>query len=347
MDFARRVLLAWCVVAITLTRASFDWEYEFSEQFERSPSRWPYIKNGTADMWPNCRLGTAQAPASVRLARTRHELQRIVNSWIDSNNYTITNDGVRIRLVPQDVEPAFTDPNTRRVSTLRYISVHVPSANTFGGSSADLELAFVHGVGGSRDTMSNPSAVLHVRAVAGFSDNTAYAIWINAIPTPPARDLLTGIVSSPSVAVVRSVLSVNAMFPPLNRDYVVFDGSEMRPPCREGVRHYVFQSALTVSYAQLAAIRSKLHVQPALANGWPPRAARASPSAVKKTRSVSTFDRYVQSREFVTMDAIPEYEAYTRDTIVSIIGLILGGMSALLSVIAFTIALCYPRVDAS
>jgi hypothetical protein len=55
----------------------------------------------------------------------------------------------------------------------------------------------------------------------------------------------------------------------------------------------------------------------------------------------------VQSREFVTMDAIPEYEAYTRDTIVSIIGLILGGMSALLSVIAFTIALCYPRVDAS
>ena len=343
-----------CVGAQDTARTVVNSDWDLSEEFARSPSRWAFILNETSGepMWPVCRSGTEQSPADVRQAPTTQGLRRIVNTWVDSNNFTITNDGVRIRIVPQDVDPAFVAPNTGVAATLRYITVAVPSGHRSGGSSADLELQFVHGAGsniaaalsGADDV---PTSVISVPFVAGYAEHKGIAEWVDSIPVPPARDAATGTVSAtPATATVRRALRVNSLLPPVTRDYVAYDGSEVNPPCREGVRHFVFMESQRCSFAQIASIRSKLHVAAALQSGWPPRAARASRPAMPPSSSAAqfSFGRYILPRDDTVVDAPADVEAVTMETITALVALCLSGAITLCALILLVVAWCYPRV---
>jgi carbonic anhydrase len=326
----RGVVAAALLVALTAAiNIGSDWDY--GERYRSAPSRWHRIGNGTVFDYPVCSSGQRQSP--VNLVRTMADagLKPLANAWVDSNNFTVSNDGQRLLLVPQDVAAVFTDPHTAARSMLQYISVHAPSGHTVGGAAFDAELNLVH-----VDDKGAVQAVVAVLLRAGAGHSAVMGLWIDLLQAAPTRASNADPAPAARESIHRLPLLISQMIP-LARDYVTYDGSMAYPPCTEGVTHYVFTAPMLISAAQLARVRSMIGL------GNNTRLDRNSRPPQPWRDSVRVQRAYKDNRAAFAVFIPAAVEAWTTDTILALSSAVLASVALTLAIGAFIVALCHPR----
>lgn len=207
--------------ALTAAQNNPNWTY----QGKTGPLLWGKLDPA----YEACSKGHEQSPVDIEKARLNPALKpiefhyiagpvtlvntgRTVEIHVDRGSYIVAN-GVRYNLV--DLE------------------FHHPSEHTVHKRLSDMELDLVH------RSADGKIAILAVRMneTMGFPNATLATLWEH-LPTRASQ--------SEKVA---DMVSVSGLLP-ADRSYWTYTGSELTPPCTEGVAWYVFQQEISISRSQ-------------------------------------------------------------------------------------------------
>ena len=190
-----------------------------------------------------CVRGQQQSPVDLRGAKLNKALQPIEFHYI-AGPVTLVNDG---RTVQVKVDPV----SYIVVGGARYELVgfefHHPSEHTVKSKLSDMEVDLVHR---SADGKMVILAVL-MSELRGFPNATLATLWEH-LPTARGKtEKITDMVSAAGLL-------------PADRGYWTYQGSELTPPCAEGVQWFVFEQELSISRDQYQAFASlfKLNTRP-------------------------------------------------------------------------------------
>jgi carbonic anhydrase len=177
-----------------------------------------------------CSKGHEQSPIDIRGARLNKSLEPIEFHYI-GGAVTLENTG---RGIVAQVNPG----SSITVGGVRYNLVefefHHPSEHSVKGKLSDMEVDLVH------KSDDGKMAILAVRLSEdrGNPNATLATLWQHLPETAGAREKVSDMVSAGGLL-------------PGDRGYWTYVGSEVTPPCTEGVRWFVFEEELSISRDQL------------------------------------------------------------------------------------------------
>ncbi len=220
------LLFAFLLAFTTLSAAQSgaNWSYEG----KTGPIVWGRLDPA----YHACSNGHEQSPLDIRGARLNKALQPLEFHYI-AGPMTLVNTG---RGIVARVDPG----STMTANGVRYnlveLDFHHPSEQAVKGKLSDMEVDLVH------RSDDGQMAILAVRLNQdrGFP-NALMASLIEHLPsTPGTSSKITDLVNPGGLL-------------PSDRGYWTYVGSELTPPCTEGVRWFVFESDLSMSRTQLEA----------------------------------------------------------------------------------------------
>lgn len=226
--------------------SALDWSYD--EQQLSAPSRWAFIhEEGGDDTLPFAQCGGSsgrqQAPVAVSDAVVDPSLVQLGFSWLEGSNYTLENNGKDITLTFYDVVSSIA-LKTGEEYLFKRASFHVTSGHTFGGGSRDLEIVFEHEADAASSKYQR--LFLYVTCVVSSGPNEALEALLPLLPSAPMVRGATNVNRGTEAFSISSLL-------PEGRDFVRYEGSDIRPPCSSdgGCLHFLFISPSTIGELQL------------------------------------------------------------------------------------------------
>jgi carbonic anhydrase len=203
------------------------------------PTDWTYQGKTGALVWGKirpeyqaCGKGNAQSPIDIRGARVDSDLDPIEFHYV-AGSVIISNTGQGIEV---QVNPgSYIIADDVRYNLIRY-EFHHPSEHTVHGKFTDMELDLIH------RSADNKEAVIAVRLTELRQDPNAMlaTLWEKLPQQPGKSEKITAMVNPGGLL-------------PGNRTYWTYMGSELTPPCTEGVRWFVFVNDVSISRSQLNA----------------------------------------------------------------------------------------------
>ena len=190
-----------------------------------------------------CSSGHEQSPMDIRGARLNKALKPIEFHYI-AGPMTLVNDGHTIQVK--------VDPVSYIVAGgVRYELVgfefHHPSEHTVKSNLSDMEIDLVH------RSADGKLAIVAVRLNEdrGFPNATLATLWEH-LPTAPGKS-----------AKITDMVDAAGLLP-ADRGYWTYQGSELTPPCSEGVQWFLFEQELSISRDQFRAFANlfKLNTRP-------------------------------------------------------------------------------------
>jgi carbonic anhydrase len=176
-----------------------------------------------------CSKGHEQSPINIRGARLNKNLKPLEFHYI-SGPMTLVNTGNGI--------VARVNPGSFMVAAgVRYqlveIDFHHPSEHPVKGKLDDMEADLVHrGEDGKLAIVA-----VRLNQDSGFPNATLATLWAH-LPTKPG-----------TTEKVTDMVNVGGLLPG-DPGYWTYMGSELTPPCTEGVRWFVFEQDLPISRSQ-------------------------------------------------------------------------------------------------
>ena len=177
-----------------------------------------------------CSNGHEQSPLDMRKARLNKTLQPLEFHYI-AGPVTLVNTGNGII--------ARVDPGSTMVANgvhynLVELDFHHPSEHAVKGALSDMEVDLVH----RSDDGKMAIVAVRLNQDRGFP-SALLASLIEHLPATPGKSTrITDMVNPGGLL-------------PADRGYWTYVGSELTPPCAEGVRWYVFEQDLSMSRTQL------------------------------------------------------------------------------------------------
>jgi carbonic anhydrase len=209
------------------TPATAPWSY----QGRTGPLVWYKLDRS----YSACNKGHEQSPVEIRNARLDSSLQPIEFHYIGAP-VTLTNSGNTIEVRPNP--GSYIVANGVRYN-LTGFEFHHPSEHAIGKKLFDMEIDLKHQ---SADGKAANIAVL-LSEDRGFPNATLATLWEN---------LPTRVGQSEKVA---DMVNPGGLLP-ADRGYWTYVGSELTPPCTEGVRWFVMEQPISISREQLNAFAS-------------------------------------------------------------------------------------------
>lgn len=179
-----------------------------------------------------CSKGHEQSPLDVRGARLNSSLKPLEFHYI-AGPITLMNTGNGI--------VARVDPGSTLVANgVRYnlveLDFHHPSEHAVKGKLSDMEVDLVH----RSDDGKMAIVAVRLNQDRGFPNALLASIFDHLPATPGTSTKIADMVNAGGLL-------------PVDRGYWTYVGSELTPPCSEGVRWYVFEEDLSMSRTQLDA----------------------------------------------------------------------------------------------
>ena len=179
--------------------------------------------------WQACGKGHEQSPVDLKGARLNAALKPIEFHYM-AGSVTITNTGNGIEV---QVNPgSYIVAEGVRYDLVSY-GFHHPSEHTLRGDFSDMEIDFLH------RSSDGKEAILGVRLSEkrGFPNAVMATLW-DHLPTRTGQaEKITDMINPGGLL-------------PTDRSYWTYMGSELTPPCAEGVHWYVFEQELSISRSQ-------------------------------------------------------------------------------------------------
>ena len=210
-----------------------------SAGFAQNTANWSYQGKTGPLVWGKldpayqaCSKGHEQSPVDIRNAHLDHALQPIEFHYIGAA-VKLENTG---RGIVVEVDPgSYILVDGVRYNLMRY-EFHRPSEHAVKGKLSDMEVDLIH------SSADGKMAILGVRLSEdrGHPNATVATLWQHLPATAGASEKITDMVDAAGLL-------------PADRGYWTYTGSELTPPCAEGVRWFVFENELSISRTQLRA----------------------------------------------------------------------------------------------
>ena len=177
-----------------------------------------------------CSKGHEQSPIDIRGARLNKALEPLEFHFI-AGPMTLENTGRGI--------VAHVDPGTLMMANgvsyqLTELDFHHPSEHPVRGKLSDMEVDMVF----HSDAGKTAIVAVRLNQDRGFPNAMLATLWEH-LPTKPGTS-----------AKVTDMVSAGGLLPE-DRGYWTYLGSELTPPCTEGVRWFVFEEDLSISRSQM------------------------------------------------------------------------------------------------
>lgn len=216
------LLLATSLVATAQTQA--NWSY----QGKTGPIVWGKLDPA----YRACSSGHEQSPLNIHGARINKALQPLRFHYI-AGPVTLVNTGNGI--VAQ-VSPGSTMTAGGVTYNLVELDFHHPSEHAIRGTLSDIEVDLVH----SSDDGKMAIVAVRLNQDRGFP-NALLASLFDHLPAQPGTSTKVADMINPGGLL------------PTDRGYYTYTGSELTPPCTEGVQWFVFEQDLSMSRTQFDA----------------------------------------------------------------------------------------------
>lgn len=224
MRIALTAFFFLCSAASVIAQNQTDWTY----QGRTGALVWGKIR----PEYQVCSKGRQQSPIDLKGARRDLALKPIEFHYI-AGSVTISNlgQGVEVRVNPG----SYIVADGVRYNLVSY-EFHRPSEHPLHGKFSDMEIDLIH------RSAYNKEAILAVRLSEERNDpNAILAMLWEHLPTLPGKS-----------EKVTEMVNPGGLLP-ADRTYWTYMGSELTPPCTEGVRWFVFAQELSISRGQLDA----------------------------------------------------------------------------------------------
>ena len=186
-----------------------------------------------------CSKGHQQSPLNIRGARLNKALQPIEFHYI-AGPMTLVNTG---RGIIARVDPG----SWIEAGGLRYqlveLDFHRPSEHPVKNKLSDMEVDLVH----RSDDGKEAIVAVRLNQDRGSPNALLATLWDHLPKTPDSSARVTDMVSAGGLL-------------PADRGYWTYMGSEVTPPCTEGVRWFVFEQDLSMSREQLRAFTNLIRM---------------------------------------------------------------------------------------
>ena len=179
--------------------------------------------------WQACNKGHEQSPIDLKGARLNTALKPIEFHYA-AGPVTITNTGNGIEV---QVDPgSYIVADGVRYDLVSY-EFHHPSEHTWRGKFSDMEIDLLHRSGDGKE------AIVGIRLAEqrGFPNAILATLW-DHMPTRAGQ-----------TEKVADMVNPGGLLP-ADRGYWTYKGSELTPPCAEGVHWYIFEQELSISRSQ-------------------------------------------------------------------------------------------------
>jgi carbonic anhydrase len=179
-----------------------------------------------------CSKGHEQSPLDIRGARLNKALEPLAFHYV-AGPMTLVNTG---RGIVARVDPG----SWMETGGVRYqlveLDFHHPSEHPVKNKLSDMEIDLVH----RSDDGKQAIVAVRLNEDRGNPNALLSALWEHLPKTPDSTARITDMVSAGGLL-------------PADRGYWTYTGSELTPPCAEGVLWFVFENSITVSREQLRA----------------------------------------------------------------------------------------------
>jgi len=231
--FIATLLLGFSVICIAQKPA--DWSYEG----RTGPLVWGKLDPA----YQACSKGHEQSPIDMRGAHLDKSLAPLKFHYI-AGPMTLENTG---RGIVARVDPG----SWMEAGGVRYqleeLDFHRPSEHPVRGKLSDMEVDLVH----RSDDGKEAIVAVRLNQDRGNPNALLATLWDHLPRTPGAKTRVTDMVSAGGLL-------------PADPGYWTYIGSEVTPPCAEGVRWFVFEEDLSVSREQVRVFTSivKMNTRP-------------------------------------------------------------------------------------
>ncbi len=177
-----------------------------------------------------CSRGHEQSPVDIRGARLNSALRPIEFHYIGGpETLENTGRGIVVRVDPG----SYIVAGGVRYNLLRY-EFHHPSEHAVRGRLTDMEVDLIH------QSQDGRFAIVAVRLSEDRGNPNAVlaTLWQHLPTTAGARSKVEDMIDP-------------GAFLPADRSYWTYTGSELTPPCAEGVLWFVFENNISISREQL------------------------------------------------------------------------------------------------
>jgi carbonic anhydrase len=231
MRLASLVSLLLLAPALCAAAQSAEKQANWSYEGHTGPLVWGHLDSA----YQACSRGHEQSPVDIRGAHRNAALQPIEFHYI-GGAITLENTG---RGILAHVDPgSYMIAGGIRYNLLR-IEFHHPSEHAVKGRLTDMEVDLIHQ---SQDGRLANVAV-RLNEDRGFPNAVLAALWEHLPATPGASAKVEDMIDP-------------AGFLPADRGYWTYTGSELTPPCTEGVSWFVFENDISISLEQERAFSS-------------------------------------------------------------------------------------------
>lgn len=218
----RRSALALVFLSLaSLASAQANWSY----QGKTGPVYWSKISPD----YSACSKGQQQSPIDIRNARLNTALQPLQFHFL-AGPVTVTNTGNTIEV--------HVDPGSFMVADgvryeLRSFEFHNPSEYTIHNKLSDMEVDMEFRSADGKEA----DLAIRLNEDEGFPSATLATLWQHLPARPGQSEKITEMVNPGGLL-------------PADRGYWTYMGSELKPPCTEGVRWFVFEQSISISRSQ-------------------------------------------------------------------------------------------------
>ena len=216
----------------------------------QSSTPWSYYGKTGSLLWGKldpsfqaCSKGQQQSPMDIRGARLNKALPPIEFHYV-SGPTTLVNDGHTVQVQVNPISYIVVDGTHY---TLLGYEFHHPSEHTIKGKLSDMEVDLIH------RSDDGKFAILGVflSETMGAPNATLASLWQHLPTTAGKSD------KDPDKVSTAGLL-------PADRGYWTYTGSQLTPPCTEGVKWFVFENEVSISRDQYRAFADmfKMNTRP-------------------------------------------------------------------------------------
>jgi carbonic anhydrase len=224
MHMSLAALIAFSFAAAAVAQNQTDWTY----QGKTGALVWGKIR----PEYQACSKGHEQSPVDLRGARLDSALKPIEFHYIAASvTLANTGNGIEARVNPG----SYIVTEGVRYNLVSY-EFHRPSEHTVRGKFTDMEVDLIH------RSADNKEAIIAVRLSEQRNEpNAIMAMLWEHLPAQAGKsEKVTDMVNPGGLL-------------PADRGYWTYTGSELTPPCTEGVRWIVYEQDMSISRSQLNA----------------------------------------------------------------------------------------------
>ena len=206
--------------------AQWEWAYKG----EKGPKNWAKLNS----QYSSCSEGQLQSPLNLTWTKPSQKNPLKIN--YHEGNTTISNTGYTFRL---QMTPESHVVFNGEQYILEKIEFRTPSEHQLSGRSMPMEIQFYH-----RSPNGLKQAILSLFVISGNKEAEWFGKLWNAMTKTKAYQ------ASPSFR-----FNPGNLIPP-KQTFYHYVGSLTHPPCREGVKWFVFNTPLAISKEQIYAFKS-------------------------------------------------------------------------------------------